>query len=175
MKNKWVIGRLLLKIKKTPERKAVHTLSSEWMLLCERSRARMMHRSPLCLLTQGATLSSPPCLQVQQDEGRKACAWLPAGPPSASDHVLRWVLITLWAATSLTWHLNSTAEVNNNQKSWPFISLPVESVIKSPICAGDILSHVTWPDVGKNLWWKSVLIKTGWSSCRGAEVMGDVS
>lgn len=163
MKNKWVIGRLLLKKKKTPERTVVRILSSEWMLLCERSRARMMHRSPSCLLTHGAALSPSPCLQAQQDEGRNACAWLPAGPPSASDHVLWWVLITLWAATSLTWHLNSTAEVNNNQNSWLFISLPVESVIKSLIYAGVILSHVTWPDVGKNLWWKSVLIKTGWS------------
>lgn len=93
-----------------------HALSSEWMLARERSRARMMHCSPLCLWTHGAALSPPPCPQVQQDEGRTACAWPPAGPPSASDHWLRWVLPTLWAATSPTAHLNSTTGVNNNSK-----------------------------------------------------------
>ena len=56
----------------------------------------------LCVLT--FPRSSPPlCLQVQQDAGRTACAWsaAPAGPPSASECGLWWVLVKLHASSDL--------------------------------------------------------------------------
>lgn len=88
-----------------PEGKKIHEKELQLVThpsmqcVCQTSFARAMcwFRFPLC--THIPSLSLPLCLQVQQDAGRTACVWTaaPAGPPSASNCGLWWVLIKLLA------------------------------------------------------------------------------